>query len=273
MAEPSRRYFVESVERALRILEALSKERRGLKLGEIASVTGMDVSTTFRLLYTLESLGYLNRDDSKRYSLGGKILAQGLAALTFSYVVERAQPYVADLFERSCETTDLAIRDGVGAVVVALCKAPSVANASYSVGIRLPLHCSAVGKALLSDHSPDQVRALLGAGPYRRLTPESKLTFEELVAELERVRRQKYGVADRELNPDVRGVAAPVRDATGAIAAAVSITVASELTSREELEARMAPLVVSAATAISQALGAPSWTNAMTTERPTAEVS
>jgi IclR family transcriptional regulator, pca regulon regulatory protein len=259
LAEPDPRYFTEAIERALRVLEVLSRERRGLKIAGIAAEAGIDTTTALRVTYTLEYLGYLQRSpDTKRYTLGGKVLCQGLAALSFSDVVERAQPFVADLHERTGETTDLAILDGTGAMVVALFKTPSIHNAFYSLGMRIPLHCSAVGKVLLSECSPDQVRELLGEGPYWRPTRNTKTTLDELMAELERTRRERYAIADQEVDEDLRGIAAPVRNANGEIAAAVSVTVSAQ-TSLDELVSRMAPLVVSAAVHISQALGAPRW--------------
>jgi DNA-binding IclR family transcriptional regulator len=260
LAVSDRHYFVDSIARALKVLEVLSRIRRPLKLAEIAAGAEMDSTTAFRVVFTLESIGYLKRDaDTKRYSLGWKLLSQGMAALNSSAVVERAQPVIEELFVRSGETADLCIRDGLEAVVVLLNKTPDIVNVYHRVGVHLPLHCCAVGKALLSDCTPEGIREVIGDDALPRVTSKTITDPVELAAEIETVRRKGYAVADQELEPNIRGVAAAVRDGGGRIVAAASLTVTIARMSREEMEATLAPQVVAAAREISRGLGAPAW--------------
>jgi IclR family transcriptional regulator, pca regulon regulatory protein len=262
LSEPDRRYFVGAIERAIRVLEALAGERRGLSMSDVATLTHMDGTTALRVVYTLEHLGYLERDpETKRYLLGGKVLSHGFAAMRSSGVIEKARPFVADLCERSGTTTDLAIREGVVALIVALYKKRPMSNVLYELGAHTALHCSALGKALLMDFSREQLGELLGEGPFMRFGPRSIRDLESLSADLDASRSRKYATSDGEVEEDLVSVAAPIRDENNAIVASLSANVSRSDGPTEAFFERVAPMVVATAWRISQLLGAPTWPN------------
>lgn len=251
------RYFIEALSRGLRILEAFSENHPSLTLVEIAKAVGLDKSTVFRFVYTLEELGYLERDpDSKRYRPGLKVLRLGFAALNSLDIVQLARPYLKALSEQTREAINLAVRDRTEIVLVERISPAQIVNINLHVGSRLPVHATSMGKIQLVDHTQSELRELLGEGPYKPLTPQTIDTLDKLVADLETSRAQGYSLCDGELAVGVRSVAAPIRDADGSIVAGLNVSVSSARVSREELEERLADVVVEAARRISAALGA-----------------
>ena len=150
----------------------------------------------------------------------------------------------------------MTVRDGAEVVYIARNKTRQIININLQVGSRLPVYCTSMGKAQLIDQSRVELRRLLGAGPYPVMGPNTITTLDDLVAELDRVRQQGYAINDEELAAGLRSAAAPIRDAEGEIVGAINVSVPSARVSRQELEARLAPLVRSAALEICQALGA-----------------
>jgi IclR family pca regulon transcriptional regulator len=251
------RYFIEALERGLQILEVFSEESHSLTLTEIGALVGLNKSTAFRFVYTLEKLGYLERDPgTKRYRPGLKVLRLGFAALNSLEMVQIAQPYLKALSAECGETTNMTVRDGEDIVYVARNKRRQIVSVDLQLGSRLPVHCTSMGKAQLIDLSRQELSDLLGEGPYREVGPNTITTLDALVTEIEKVRQQGYAINDEELAAGLRSVAAPVRRRNGEIVAAVNISVLGARVSRQDLEEVLAPMVVKTAHEISLALGA-----------------
>lgn len=250
---PDERYFIEALHRGLRVLEAFTDERKDLSLVQIAETVDLDKSTAFRFVYTLQELGYLERDEaSKRYRPGLKLLELGFAALDGLDLVQLAESHLAELARKTGEAVNLAVRDGAQIVYVAHISSTQMVAINMRVGARLPLHCSSLGKAHLLDFSPDALRDLLGAGPYEARTKRTLTTPETLWADLELARWQGYTVSDEELVVGARSLAAPVRNRENQIVAALNVSVSSARFSRQELEERYAQTVLETARRISQ---------------------
>jgi len=251
------RYFIEALERGLQILEAFSEEGRSLTLTEIGASAGLNKSTVFRFVYTLEKLGYLERDPrTKRYRLGLKVLQLGFTALNSLEIAQIAQPYLKALTAECGETTNMTVRDGKDIVYVARNKTRQIISVDLQLGSRLPVYCTSMGKAQLIDLSRQELHALLGEGPYHKVGPNTITTLDALIAELGKVRQQGYAINDEELAVGLRSVAAPVRDRNGEVVAAVNISAPSVRVSRQELEEVLCPMAVKTASEISLALGA-----------------
>ena len=251
------RYYVAALGRGLRILEAFSDQSPTLSLTEISSAAGLEKSTAFRSVHTLETLGYLVRDpQTKRYRPGLNVLRLGFAALNSMGLRQIAQPYLETLSVESGETTNMTVRDGPEVVYVARYKTTQIVSINLVLGSRLPVYCTSMGKAQLIDLSREQLSNLLGEGPYPELGPNTITSLDDLTRELERVRRQGYAINDEELAAGLRSVAAPLRNADGEIIAAINISVPSARVSRDKLEERLAPLVKTTAHDICLALGA-----------------
>jgi IclR family pca regulon transcriptional regulator len=218
---------------------------------------GMGKSTAYRFVHTLEQLGYLVRDpETRRYRPGVKVLRLGFTALSGLGLRQIAQPYLKALSAQTGETSNMTVRDGAEVVYIARYSTQQIIAINLSVGSRLPVYCTSMGKAQLIDLAADDLRALLGEGPYPALGPNTLTTLGALLAELERVRQQGYAVNDEELAAGMRSVAAPVRNSDGEIVAAINVSVPGARVSRQELETVLAPLVVDAARHIGLAVGA-----------------
>lgn len=250
-------YHIEALERGLRVLEAFSRESPSLSMTEIAEHAGLTKSTAFRFTYTLEELGYLNRDpETKRYRPGLKVLRLGFSALNSLEMGQIAQSYLKDLSVRCGLTTNMTVRDGTDIVYVVRNKTQEILSVDLHLGSRLPVYCTSQGKAQLIDLSRQELEGLLGPGPYPAMGPNTITTLDGLVAELERVRRQGYAINDQELAAGIRSVAAPVRGPQKRVVAAINISVPSARASRREVEETLAPMLIETAEQISLALGA-----------------
>lgn len=224
---------------------------------EIADRTGLTKSTAFRVTRTLEELGYLERDpETKRYRPGLKVLRLGFATLNSLETGQIAQPYLKALSERSGATTNMTVRDESEIVYVARNKTEQILALDLHLGSRLPVYCTSMGKAQLIDLTDKELRELLGDGPYPQRGPNTITTLYALLEELAKVRAQGYAVNDEELAAGLRSLAAPVRDHSGRIVAAINISALSVRLPQDELENRFVPLVIETGRQISSALGA-----------------
>jgi IclR family pca regulon transcriptional regulator len=250
------RYYVEALARGLRILEAFTDSTPSLSLTELSSAAGLDKSTAFRFVYTLEKLSYLVRDaETKRYRPAPKVLRLGFTALNSLGLRQIAQPYLKALSSQAGETTNMTVRDGPEVIYIARNKTRQIIGINLHVGSRLPVYCTSMGKAQLIDLSQDELRDLLGEGPYPAMGPNTLTTLEGLASELEQVRRQGYALNDEELAAGLRSVAAPIRDYDGKIVAAINISVPGARVSRQELETDLAPRLKETAQQICLAMG------------------
>ena len=255
---PNTRYKIDALARGLEILALFTTERPSLNLTEIVTATRLTKSTAFRMLSTLELLGYLERDpETRHYHPGLKVLQLGFTALNSLELAQIAQPYLKSLSEATGETTNMSIRDGAEIIYVARFATRQIIGVNVQRGSRAPAYCTSMGKAQLIDLSRQELLDLLGEGPYPRLTPNTIINLEDMLAELERIRRQGYSVNDEELAIGLRSVAAPVRAARGKLVAAINISVPGSRITRQGLEERLAPKVVETARLISSSLGAP----------------
>lgn len=258
MTTGNARYFVSTLARGVQVLEAFSLDHPQLTLTQIAAKVDLDKSTAFRLVYTLEQLGYLDRDPLTRlYRLGLKPVQVGLTALNSLDLVQAAQPHLKALFVQCGETTNMAVRDGAEILYVARHRTQQVLNVGLEVGSRLPVWCTAMGKVQLIDLPTEEVCDLVGGHVLPPAGPNAHRDLDALLVDLQSVRDRGYALNDEELVVGVRSVAAPVRDGSGRIVAAINISVPGARVSRAELEARLAPMVVETAAKISRALGAP----------------
>lgn len=254
---PDERYFIEALHRGLRVLEAFAGERRprALSLVEIAEAVELDKSTAFRFVHTLHELGYLRRDDdTKRYAPGLKLLELGFAALESVDLLQLAEPHLADLARETGEAVNMAVRDGDEIVYVAHISSMQVVNVNMRVGARLPLYCSSMGKVHLLDLTLDELRALLGPGPYEARTARTLTTPDALWADLELGRWKGYAVSDEELVVGARSLAAPLRNREGQIVAAINVSVSSARFTRREMEERLSAPILHTARQISRVL-------------------
>jgi DNA-binding IclR family transcriptional regulator len=251
------RYIVPALERGLRLLRSLTRERPALSLGEIAEINGLPRATAFRLVRTLESLGYLRRTEGgKSYRLGPAVLSLGFEYLASVDLPEIARPALEELRDRTGASAHLAIRDRDE--IVYLCRVPgrSALTSNIRVGTKLDAHASSMGRALLADLPADELASLYADNKFRRFTDQTPANLEELRALLGEDARRGYVVSRAFHEPGVVSVAAAVRDTTGAAVAAINVTAAENSIAAGALEGAIKDDVVEAANTISSWLGA-----------------
>ena len=208
---------IQSVERALDVLEGLAAADAEISMSELSARTGMPLTTIHRLVKTLEARGYVRRNASRKYGLGAPLIGLGEAASRL--VGSRARPYLAELVDVSGETANLALLEGDHAVYVANSPSPHKMRMFTEVGNRVLPHSTAVGKVLLSYLPDGQAERLLRRTGMPRRTPDTITDPRELLAQLQQVRQLGYAVDAGEEETGVHCFAVPVLTATGCIAA------------------------------------------------------
>jgi IclR family transcriptional regulator, pca regulon regulatory protein len=255
-SDTASRYEVRSLGKGLRLLRCFGPESPSLSLSELALRLGWGKGTAYRFAFTLERLGYLRQDPiTKRYRPTAKVLDLGFACLSSLGLTERAQSFLEELFERTHQPVHLAVLDDA-AIVYLACRADRrLTRIDLYVGARLPAYCTSMGKVLLAYRPWEEVARLLKGVPLQRHTPNTVTTLPHLRRDLERIRRAGFGITDQELEPGVRSIAAPIRDSSAQVIAAVNVSTLTAQLEIEELEARLLPKLLDAAARISMALG------------------
>jgi len=250
------RYAVRSLAKGLELLRCFGPESPSLGLSELAVRMSWTKGTAYRFAFTLQRLGYLDQDPvTKRYRPGVKVLELGFACLSSLGLTERAQSFLEELFHQTGQPVHLAVLDGADIVYVARRADRSLTTINLYVGARLPAYCTSMGKVLLGHRPWEEVSRLMRDVDMRPHTPKTVTSLKRLRSDLERIRRSGYGMTDEELELGVRSVAAPIRDATGQVIAAVNVSTLTAKVDLDELRTRFLPKVLETASRISAALG------------------
>jgi len=208
---------VQSVERALDVLEALAEHGGEASLSDIAARTGLPYGTIHRLLRTLLTRGYVRQESDRRYALGGGLVRLG--GVAESMVGVWAQPYLTQMVQLSGETANLAVLEGDFVVYVAQVPSPRRLRMFAEVGRRVLPHSTAVGKALLAGRADGEALTLLERTGMPRRTPNTITEGRAMLAELDRVRDRGYAMDLGEEELGVHCLAVPVRDGERVVAA------------------------------------------------------
>jgi IclR family acetate operon transcriptional repressor len=239
---------VSSLSRALTLLDAFDKGDGELTLTELADKAAMPKSTAHRLVADLVKWRALERTESG-LRLGMRLFELGHLVPSPRVLREIALPYLEDLYATTRKTVNLAVRDGIDIVYVEKLMAAGVPVPHSRAGGRLPMHCTALGKAMLA-YSPPAVLEDVIAGGLRRLTPKTILDPKALRAELTTVRERRIAYDVEESRIGLHCVAAPLFDRSGEVIAALSVTgLQSRSTARH-----LAPAVLTASLSLSRQL-------------------
>ncbi|QAA77005.1 MAG: hypothetical protein BIP78_1239 [Candidatus Bipolaricaulis sibiricus] len=249
------RYLNTSLAKALGVLDLFNGEvPRGLTLTEVARAMGTRPGSIYPVVHTLQRFGYLDRDpETKRYRLGLKILAQANHILGSLDIREQAKPVLRRLARALEANTHLAILYEDDVLYLDREEAAPSMVISSAIGLRVPSHCTALGKVLLA-HNPDVAERVLGRGGLPALTPNTVTEPTTLRQELERVRQHAFAVDWEEFHEGNVCVAAPVRNYRGRVVAAISVSLMKSRLARDPLE-QFACAVVKGAQDISAAMG------------------
>ena len=255
-AEDRQRVGVQSLGRAFAILEEVARHREGIGLAELSKRVGLHNSTTFHLVKTMVSLGYIRQEkESKRYRVGRPLFALAASSLDEIEMVNVATPILEDLARETGESSHLAVRMGDAVVVIARTSGPGAFQLTDRVGVVRPAHCTALGKVILATLRPDQLERFLARVGLTPSTDKSITETETLMREIEEIRRSGIAFDDGEFNVEVRCVAVPVRDFTGQVIGALGISGPIWRLSIQALQSR-AKIVQAAADRLSAEFGA-----------------
>ena len=243
-----------TVEKAFSILDLVcEKESGGTSLAEVSNHLHVSKSTAHRYLTTLEELDVVRRDDNDGFSLGPKLIELTGAFLSNHDLRNESQAFLEMLAAQTEETIHLAIPSGDEVVYIAKVDSPHSVRMASHIGALNPMHCTALGKAILAHYPPDRVEEIIAEGLPRR-TSHTLTTPERLRDELERVRIQGLATDDQENELGVRCTGAPIFDYTGKVIGAISVSgPAGRITKERSIE--MGPLVKDAALGISRRMG------------------
>lgn len=246
--------MVKSVERAIRILELLSKNTK-MGITEISKNLGLPKTTTFDIVSTLHEKGILEKDEeNNKYFLGLKLFELGDAARSNFELRKIAVPFLKELNNKLDETIHLTVRDN-DEVLYIECFESTKRLRTYSViGVRAPLYCTAVGKALLAFLPDDEIKKLIRKRGFTRFTPNTITDEEKLFEEIKKIRELGYSIDDVEHEEGVRCVGAPIRDHTGKVVASISVSGPTQRVTRSKVP-QLAKTVMDTADAISRRLG------------------
>jgi IclR family pca regulon transcriptional regulator len=243
-----------SVVKAFRILELLEPTRPALGMGEIARRAGMNRATAYRFCSTLVELGYLERDAEGAYRLGMKAVVLANAAAASREISEIATPPLQRLQAETGETVNLAVRDGGDIVYLVRLRSQQILGIQLSVGSRIPLYASSLGKAIAAFLPAEELEELLDSLQFERHTTSTITEVSRFRKDLGAVRKLGYALNLEELVPGLRGIAVPLLDRSDYPVAAINIAVTRPL-SAEQLVADLHAPLRKAASEISSLLG------------------
>src|SRR4051812_7229413 len=242
-----------SVANSIRLLTSFSGEEDELGITTLATRLRLAKSTVHRLATTLTAAGFLEQSETGKYRLGVALFELGALVRRRMDVANEARPKLRELLEKTGETVQLGIVDHFSVLYVYEMESRHAIRMAAAVGARAPLHCTAVGKVLLAYQSPEYVKQLLGQG-LKAHTANSVTKREALLAMLAEVAEREHAVDDEESEEGLRAIAAPVRNHTGNVIAALGVAAPVQRMTKKDMQTCV-PSVMATAAAVSARLG------------------
>lgn len=249
---------VQSIERALNILELMAEIGEPVAVTDLAEKLNLKISTAHRLLTTLMHRGYVEQEaESSRYRLGLKVLEIANAALALFDIRTVVHPFLEELVERCNETANLAVLDEKEIVYIDQVESHNyiIVNMSAQVGNRNPIHCTASGKVLLAYQSDKKIKNILPNIELVRYTDKTIVDRELLKNELARIKQAGYAIDFGELEEHVRCVAAPIFNYEGRAVASLSVSGPNNRITADFMNSELAALTMEVAAKASRRLG------------------
>ncbi len=242
--------FIEAIARGLDVIKAFGPGRPVMTLSEVATATGLARPTVRRILVTLETLGYV-RPATGGFVLTPRVLDLGLAYVESMGLWDVARPHLERLVARTHQSSSIAQLDGSDIVYVARVAVPKIIALAVSIGTRFPAPVTSLGKVLLADLGPDELDRVLAEPSRSGIEPRHPLDRAELDEALREVRARGWALTDEQLAGGVRSVAAPLRDGSGRVVAAMNVTVHAAETSVDTLVGEFLPMLLHTASEVS----------------------
>ncbi len=245
-------YWVPALQRGLRILEMFGSQQRTLSSNDIAAALGVSLSSIYRILFTLSEMGYLRKLDRNTYELGPQVISNGFSYLASRDIVDVTMPFLNTLRDKTSLSCHLSVREHTESVYLYRAFAAQRLSVNIPVGTRIPCHCTAMGRVLLSElpsQTLDQLYQSVRLDDYPPPAPKSLPELAQLLAEdRERgwvLHRSDYSTA----------IATAVRDHTGQIVAAINLSGPEAVLDRDAVRSQCLQLLLDTAAAISAQLG------------------
>lgn len=247
---------VQSIERAFCILEKLSENPDGIQITRLAEQVNLSKSTVHRLLSTLIEMNYVSQDiETERYKVGYQVLFLSRNLLNNTDLIAIAKPFLQSLSHDINETIHLCIEDKCEIVYIDKIESNQTIRMYSRIGSRAPMYCTGVGKMLLSNCYDKELEKVLQLTSFERRTPHTITTRDDLLNELDIIRRQGYALDDIENEQGIRCIAAPIYNYTGRVISSFSISGPSERISHERIELELKEKILHTSKLISYELG------------------
>ena len=248
------RNAIQSIERALDVIEAAASEQDGQTLTELSAVTQLPKSTAFRIISTLTECGYLSKTPEGKYKVGYKLIEAVSYYINDLELQTEARPYIAEMSAHLGLSAYLGVLEGDKVVYIEKRNVSSAAKLYSRLGVRVNAYCSSLGKCLLANYSNAQLDSILADCSFVRFTPHTIPDIEALRRELAKVRKQGWAMDDEEFELGQRCIGAPIYDYKGDIVAAVSASGEKHILTDERIP-EVAAYIMQIASEISKAIG------------------
>lgn len=249
---------VQSVVRALTLLELLAKESNMISLSMLSKKAGLKAPTVHRLLTTLMNKGFVEQDSiTLGYRLGIKTFEIGNAALFVNDLRSIARSYLKELSEQINETINLAVLDGTEVVYIDQLESTNmvIVKMFARIGSRGPAYCTGTGKVLLADLPSDELRKRFSDVDFIKFTEYTITDINRLIEVLAKIKTEGYALDFSERDPGVTCVAAPIKNFEGRVQAAISVSAPAHRMSLERINQEILPALLNTSSQLSQKLG------------------
>jgi len=219
------RKIIQSIDRALQVLELFSLEKPEWGITEISKALNIYKSNVHNVLTTLAEKGFVMKDSkTDKYKLGIKFFELGSIVIKNMDLRKIAHPYIEELSKEFNETVHLGVLDKGRVVSIEREESDKSLCSHVEIGKRTPLHCTAVGKAIMAYLSEDEIKLIIREKGLEKFTENTITTKKDLENEFKKIRKQGHAVDKIEHEEGVRCVAGPIRDYTGKVVASMSIS-------------------------------------------------
>lgn len=212
---------LQTVDRALNLLEIISEYSDGLTTKEIEEILELNKVAVHRLLTTLENRGFVEKVGTK-YTVGLKMVELSSMKLNKIELKTEAAPYLRELVNALKQPVQMAILDDLEAVFIEKMQSVNTLRMYSQIGRRIPLYCSGVGKALMLQYSDEEIISKLSEQKFEKFTPTTLETPEQVVEQVSKARKTGYTIDNQEHEMGIFCLAVPIYDYRGKIIAAIS---------------------------------------------------
>jgi len=249
-------YFIKSVNNALDLLEQFSADSDELGVTELSKLLNLHKNKVFRLLATLETKGYIEQNlATENYRLGVKSLELGQTFIKQLGLVPPVKPFLKEIVKECNEMAYLGTIRQNSVVCLDVEEANQAVKVTNHVGLRLPIYCTAIGKAQIAYATEEELEKLGILDNMERFTPNTIVNKVEFIKHIKEVVRRGYALDNEEYNPGVRCVAVPIRDYTGRVVGGISVPGPSFRMTDEIVKGEIIPVVKAVGEKASKSLG------------------